>query len=309
MSNQQKVTALSFDASGIAPQKPIECIPAGWYPCEISDAEVKATKGRSGGKRANFEFTVTAGDYKGRKIFGGINVTNANPQAQEIGQRELSAICHAVGIINVSDLAAFIGKQLHVKVKLKKATPEEVEKGYEDRNEPSGFKALEGAAVVAGPPVGGPPPIAQTPPSAPAPAVPAAPAPVAEFPPAGWVAHPSAPGYFWNQSTNEVKAEAELRALIPAAPVPAPAPVAPPMPPAAPPVAPAPPVVAFPPAGWVVHPSAPGWFYEVANPANMKEEADLKAMSSAPAPVVPAGPPAPPVVPAAGSPPPWKTQG
>ena len=293
--NQQKVTALSFDASGIVPQAPLEIIPAGWYNMEITDAEVKATRGKSGGTRANFELTVTTGDHKGRKVFAGINVKNANQQAQEIGQRELSAICHATGIINVSDLAAFIGKQLQVKVKVRKATDADKEQGYEDRNEPSGFKALEGAAVggaPAGPPaVGGPPPIAQAaPPAAPTapPAPPAAPAaPAYVFPPEGWVPHPSAPGYFWHQASNDVKADAELRAMFPA-PTP-------------------PPVAQFPPAGWQAHPSAPGWFYETANPANMKAEADLQAMVAAQAaPPAPAGPPMPPAAPAAGSPPPWK---
>ena len=59
-------------------------------------------------------------------------------------------------------------------------------------------------------------------PSAPvAPAAPPVPQP-ATFPPAGWTAHPSAPGYFY--MGNEVKSEAELRLLgplaAPAAPVP-----------------------------------------------------------------------------------------
>lgn len=292
-----KITALSFDATNIEPQKPIEVIPAGWYNCEISDAEVKATRGKSGGTRANFELTVTTGDYKGRKFFAGINVKNANAQAQEIGQRELSAICHSVGIVNVSDLRAFVGKQLQVKVKVRKASEEDKEKGYEDRNEPSGFKALDGAAVS------GPAFV----PGAPPPAPPAAPAAVATFPPAGWVAHPTAPGHFY--CGQEVKTEAELRAMFapPAAPVAPPAPPAPAAPPAAPtpPPAPVAPVVAFPPAGWLAHPTAPGWFYNSANTAELKDEATLRAMVPAP-PAAPAGPPMPPA-PAAGSPPPWKT--
>lgn len=295
MSTTQKITALAFDATGIDPQKPIEILPPGWYICEISDAEVKATRGKSGGTRANFEFTVIAGDFKGRKMFAGINTKNANPQAVEIGQRELSAICHATGIIVVTDLAAFIGKQLQVKAKTKKASDEDKEKGYEDRSEPSGYKPLEGA--VSGPPsipgVGAPPP----PPGLP----PAPPAPAAVFPPAPWQANPNAAGWFWNPQTNEQKQETELRAMFPA---PA-APPAPPMP-AAPPAVPTPPpapVVTFPPAGWQAHPSAPGWFYETANPVNMLEEAPLRAAMGAP--TAPAGPPMPPA-PAAGSPPPWK---
>jgi hypothetical protein len=59
----------------------------------------------------------------------------------------------------------------------------------------------------------------------PMPGMPAAPAappvpPPAAFPPAGWTAHPSAPGYFYMGT--EVKSEAELRAPLAAAPVPPP---------------------------------------------------------------------------------------
>ena len=237
MSNVQKVTALTFDASTVAPQAAAEIFPAGWYNCEITDAEVKATRGKSGGTRANFELTVTSGDHKGRKVWAGINVKNANPLAQEIGQRELSAICHAVGIINVSDLAQFVGKHLQVKVKVRKASTEDKEKGYEDRNEPSGFKAIEDGAVSA-PPAATPPPAVAPPVTAPAPvAAPPAPvapvappAAVAEFPPAGWIAHPSSPGYYYQGQ--EVKSEAELRATMapPAAPAVPAVPTAPPAP-------------------------------------------------------------------------------
>lgn len=65
------------------------------------------------------------------------------------------------------------------------------------------------------------------PPAPPVPSAPPAPSAAIAFPPAGWLAHPSAPGYFY--SGNEVKSEAELRA--PLAP---PAPALPPMVPAGP---------------------------------------------------------------------------
>lgn len=312
-----KITALNFNAASVEPAKANEVIPAGWYPCEIIDAEVKPT-GKSKANKglgAYFNFKVLSGDYKGRVIFGTcINVQNASAQCQEIGQRELSAICHAVGIINVSDLAAFIGRTLEVKVKVKRATEEEKEKGWEDKNEPSGYKALAGAGGPAAPAgfVPGAPPIPGQPPAAPAPPVAAA-APVAPpavtFPPEGWTAHPSAPGHYYQGQ--EVLTEADLRARFapvaaPVAPPVAAAPPAAPMPPAIPAAAP---VAEFPPAGWIANPNGPGWYY---NPTTgeQKAEADLRAMSAAPvAPAVPAGAPLPPAAPVAGSPPPWKPPG
>lgn len=317
--SEPKITALNFNAANVEPQKPNEVIPSGWYPVEIIDAEVKPTgkNKASKGKGAYFNYKILSGDYKGRVIFGScINVENANVQCQEIGQRELSAICHAVGIINVADLAPFIGRQLDLKVKVRKASPEDLEKGYEDKNEPSGYKALVGATGPSAP-VGFAPTTMGAPPMAPPTMFPALAAPAATFPPAGWQQNPAAPDWYWNPATNEQKQEGELRAMFqPAAPTPPPAPVAPPMPPAPP--APAP-VAEFPPAGWLAHPSAPGHFY---SGQDVKSEAELRAMCQPAAPAVPAGPPAPPTppaapsgpplppaVPVAGSPPPWKAPG
>jgi hypothetical protein len=88
------------------------------------------------------------------------------------------------------------------------------------------------------------------------------------FPPAGWTAHPSAPGFYYKGS--EVRAAAELRAMF----APPPPPPAPPPPVLAPPAPPPPPVIAFPPPGWTAHPSAPGFYYRG---NEVKAEADLRA--------------------------------
>lgn len=105
-----------------------------------------------------------------------------------------------------------------------------------------------------------------------------------DFPPAGWIAHPT-PGYFY--CGQEVLSEADLRAKFPAAPPVSTQPPAPPSPPAAPapPPAPhtdymeppAPPVApaAFPPTGWWAHPGVPGSFYNAAK--EVLTEAELRA--------------------------------
>jgi len=120
-----------------------------------------------------------------------------------------------------------------------------------------------------------------------APGVP--PAPGGPFPPVGWAAHPTAPGYFF--MGQEVLSEAELRARHPVAPAAPAAPPSPPAPPAAPaapvpppaphtaymepPAPPAPPTAAFPPAGWWAHPGVPGSFYNAQN--EVLTEAQLRA--------------------------------
>ena len=125
-----------------------------------------------------------------------------------------------------------------------------------------------------------------TAPSAAAPSAPPAPGQSAAFPPAGWAAHPTSPGYFF--CGQEVLTEAELRAKFapPAAPTAPPAPPSPPPAPAAPtpPPAPhtsymdpgAPPApAAFPPVGWWAHPGVPGSFYNAQN--EVLTEAQLRA--------------------------------
>lgn len=106
-----------------------------------------------------------------------------------------------------------------------------------------------------------------------------------DFPPAGWLVHPTAAGFFY--CGQEVLSEADLRAKFPAAPPVSTQPPAPPSPPAAPapPPAPhtgymeppAPPAApaAFPPAGWWAHPGVPGSFYNAAN--EVLTEAALRA--------------------------------
>ncbi len=49
------------------------------------------------------------GAYAGRKLFDRLNLINANPTTVEIAQRTLSAICHAVGKMQVDD-----SEQLHL---------------------------------------------------------------------------------------------------------------------------------------------------------------------------------------------------
>jgi len=102
-----------------------------------------------------------------------------------------------------------------------------------------GAPAAPGAPVYVQPnPAAMAVPGAAMPPMPAAPVAPAAPM-ATPFPPAGWQAHPTAPGYYWMGT--EVLTEADLRARFPAAPATPVAPAAPVVPAA--PVAPAGPVM------------------------------------------------------------------
>ncbi len=278
------MTVINFDATQVAPNAGFDTVPVDWYKMMMDESERKPTKDGSG-EYLWARFTILEGvlsgtRLQGRKVFKNFNLKNNSEEAVKIGRGELSALCHAVGVLQAADSSQLHNIPFWGRVKIKPA-----EGAYDDQNTISSFKHVNdppSAAVVASgtpgvsgapsgftpPPAPGPfiPPAAPTPPAPPPPPAPPA------WPPVGWTAHPTAPGYFYKD--NEVKAEADLRALVQT--------YAPPAPPAAPAA----------PGAWV--PPAGGQPWNVVPPAN----------------AAPAPPPAPPAAPAAPHPtqtaaPPW----
>lgn len=148
---------LNFDASQVAPSEALEAIPAGWYNAQMTASEMKPTSDGTGAY-LQAEFTVLSGDYAGRKLFDRINLQNKNPVAVEIGYKTLSAICHAVGVIQVQDSQQLHGRPLQLKVSLRAAGPGADGKHYEASNEVKGYKGMDGAGVpMVGAPAGGAP--------------------------------------------------------------------------------------------------------------------------------------------------------
>jgi hypothetical protein len=89
---------LNFDASQVVPSVPYETLPAGKYLVEITDTEMKPTKTGTG-EMLQIEFTVTDGEFKNRKIWDRLCLRHPNPEAVKIAKANLSAICHAVGVM------------------------------------------------------------------------------------------------------------------------------------------------------------------------------------------------------------------
>lgn len=192
------MATLNFDARTVEPSAPMGIIPAGDYNVQIVKSEIKPTaNGQS--HYLQLELEVLDGEYKGRKLWDILNLWNDNETAARIAQQSLSAIGHAVGVLDIRD-----SEQLHNKPMLASVKVEKGNAQYpDDKNRVKGYGAYKGAAGLV--------------PSAPAPAfapqVPAAPvaAPVA----------PAAPPPF----------AAPAPAQAPAFAAPAPAPVAPAAPP------------------------------------------------------------------------------
>lgn len=134
---------LRFDASTVAPQASYTPIPAGTYTVSIDDSEIKSTQ--KGGQMAVFRLRVVEGQHSGRTIFARINVRNPSQQAEQIGQAQLSALCHAAGVLQLSDTAQLHNKVVRARVKIRKDESGQ----YGDSNEVNGFEATGGPAPVA----------------------------------------------------------------------------------------------------------------------------------------------------------------
>lgn len=148
MSNPlQKFTGLTFDASKIKPAEPLEPVPGDMYTVVMSDGSVVPTNDGTG-KRLKFELTIMDGPFKGRKIWDGLNIENTSAKAQEIAQQQLSAICHAVNVINLTDVQQLYGKPFAAKIGLdpRRQDANDPEKWYDPRNTFKGAKPVEGGS-------------------------------------------------------------------------------------------------------------------------------------------------------------------
>lgn len=114
-----------------------ECVPAGWYNVMVDETEMKPTKDGSGAY-LQVRFTVLDGQYVNRKIFTRMNLQNSNPTAQEIAYKQLSALCHAVNVLQLQDSVQLHGLPLKVKVKVRKDSTGQ----YEDQNEVTAYKNI-----------------------------------------------------------------------------------------------------------------------------------------------------------------------
>ena len=168
------MASLNFDATTVQPDTGFELLPAGWYNAMIDESGINPTKDGVGAY-LQLRFSVIDGQYQGRKVFARLNIRNANQTAQEIAYKQLSAIAHSVGVLQVQDSSQLHGIPLKIRVRIRKDPSGQ----YEDQNEINGYKnineAVQGQAAAF------------------APAAPAMPAAPAGFAPVAPVAAPVAP--------------------------------------------------------------------------------------------------------------------
>lgn len=134
---------LSFNAANVSPSVVYAPLPAGDYQAIITESETKATKDGQG-QYLQLKLQIQGGEFAGRVLFDRLNLWNNNQQSQEIAQRALSAICHAVGILQVGDSQELHNRPLIATVKVKPASG-----NYEANNEIKGYKAAQLATAPA----------------------------------------------------------------------------------------------------------------------------------------------------------------
>jgi len=114
------MASIQFDASQVAPKAASTPIPAGTYLAHIIESDVVDLKSGNGqGLKLTYE--ILDGQFKGRRVFDNLNIVHAKPDTQAIAQSQLSAICHAVGVIQLSDTAMLHYKPVKLTVTIKEA--------------------------------------------------------------------------------------------------------------------------------------------------------------------------------------------
>lgn len=104
-----------FDASQVPEQQEFSALPEGQYVVIATASEMKPTKSGTG-SYLQFTFEVLDGPCKGRKVWARLNLQNPNQTAVDIAQRELGAICRAVGVIKPMDSSELHNRPLMITV-------------------------------------------------------------------------------------------------------------------------------------------------------------------------------------------------
>lgn len=140
----------TFDATQVEPQGDYTPIAPGEYKVQIVSSEMVATKSGDG-HMLKLEMEVLEGESAGRKLYDRLNLDNPNQQAVEIAQRTLSAICHAVGKLSISDSEELHGLPMIAVVKVDPPRTGRDGKEYGASNSIKTYKQIASGFAAAAP--------------------------------------------------------------------------------------------------------------------------------------------------------------
>ena len=138
-----------FNATEVTPTTGFEPIPNGKYNAVITESDMKVTRSGSG-NYLEFAYEIIDGEYKGRKLWSRHNVQNQNQKAMEIARKEVSAICHAVGVLQMHCTEELHNRPLKIVVRSTRNEAGDI------TNEIRGFESAGGVASQTARPVPAP---------------------------------------------------------------------------------------------------------------------------------------------------------
>lgn len=97
-----------FDARSVEPASFLPPPPLADYHVRIIDGEAKPTNDQTGGYLELTLEILDPGPYLNRHIAYRLNLYNKSQSTCEIAYRQLSAVCHVVGVFNVSDIRQMV---------------------------------------------------------------------------------------------------------------------------------------------------------------------------------------------------------
>lgn len=130
------VSIEGFNAEKVAPQQPLDTLPPGDYTAVIVESDKKPTKNGEGAY-IELKMQIVEGQFKNRYQWDRLNLWNKSEQAVSIAQSTLSAICHAVGVLQPRDTSQLHGKPLTISVGTRKNQENELIntiKGYKPKS-------------------------------------------------------------------------------------------------------------------------------------------------------------------------------
>jgi hypothetical protein len=120
------------------PSTSFDPVPTGVYQVVITDSEMCETKQKTGWY-CKLTWQIVDGQFSGRLIFSQHNTHNPNPDAENIGRRELQDFADAVGLDRFEDSEQLHNKPIWVKVGIEVGTG-----SYRDKNIIKGVASAPG---------------------------------------------------------------------------------------------------------------------------------------------------------------------
>lgn len=113
-----------FNAAQVDPTQGAGQMPLGRHPVVITESEIKANKDNQGGHLA-LGLRVIEGPNAGQTGAYRLNLYHADARTAEIAQRQLSALCHVTGVLQLQDTQALHNIPFVVEVTQQKLTAEQ----------------------------------------------------------------------------------------------------------------------------------------------------------------------------------------